>query len=65
MGTRVRGTMIGEFPGLRDGLDKDGNLKATVDYRSIYTSVLEQWLGQDAGPIIEGAGSFQRVPILK
>jgi uncharacterized protein (DUF1501 family) len=65
MGTRVRGTMIGEFPGLRGGLDRDGNLKATVDYRSVYTSVLEQWLGQDASPIIERAGSFQRIPILK
>jgi uncharacterized protein (DUF1501 family) len=65
MGTRVRGTMIGEFPGLGGGLDRDGNLKATVDYRSIYTSVLEQWLGADAGPIIERAASFQRVPILK
>jgi uncharacterized protein (DUF1501 family) len=65
MGTRVRGTMIGEFPGLGGGLDRDGNLKATVDYRSIYTSVLEQWLGADAGSIIERAASFQRVPILK
>jgi uncharacterized protein (DUF1501 family) len=65
MGTRVRGKMIGEFPGLRGGLDRDGNLKATVDYRSIYTSVLEQWLGADGGSVIERAGSFQRVPILK
>ncbi len=65
MGTRVRGTMIGEFPGLRNGLDRDGNLKATVDYRSVYTSVLEQWLGQDAAAVIERAGSFQRIPILR
>ena len=65
MGTRVRGTMIGEFPGLRNGLDRDGNLKATVDFRSIYTSVLEQWLGQDAAAVIERAGSFQRIPILR
>ena len=65
MGTRVRGTMIGEFPGLRNGLDRDGNLKATVDYRSIYSSVLEQWLGQDAAAVIERAASFQRIPILK
>jgi uncharacterized protein (DUF1501 family) len=61
----VRGTMIGEFPGLRNGLDRDGNLKATVDYRSIYSSVLEQWLGQDAAAVIERAASFQRIPILK
>jgi uncharacterized protein (DUF1501 family) len=57
--------MIGEFPGLRGDLDRDGNLKATLDYRSIYTSVLEQWLGHDAGPVIERAGAFQRIPILR
>jgi uncharacterized protein (DUF1501 family) len=65
MGSRVRGTMIGEFPGFRGGLDRDGNLRATVDYRSIYTSVLEQWLGHDAASVIERAGSFPRIPLLK
>ena len=60
MGTRVRGNMIGEFPGLKNGLDDDGNLKATVDYRSIYCSVLEQWLGTDAGAVIPEARSFAR-----
>ena len=65
MGTRVRGKMIGEFPGLKNGLDDDGNLKATVDYRSVYCSVLEQWLGTDAGPIVPHAGSFARVPLLR
>ena len=57
--------MIGEFPGLRNGLDDDGNLKATVDYRSVYCSVLEQWLGTDAAPIVPRAGSFARVPFLR
>jgi uncharacterized protein (DUF1501 family) len=65
MGTRVRGEMIGEFPGLRNGLDDDGNLKATVDYRSVYCSVLEQWLGTDAAAIVPHAGSFARVPLLR
>jgi uncharacterized protein (DUF1501 family) len=65
MGSRVKGTMIGEFPGLKSGLDDDGNLKATVDYRSIYCSVLEQWLGTDAGPIVPRASSFARVPLLR
>lgn len=65
MGTRVRGNMIGEFPGLKTGLDDDGNLKATVDYRSIYCSVLEQWLGTDAEAVIPKARSFARVPLLR
>jgi len=65
MGSRVRGTMIGEFPGLRGGLDEDGNLKATVDYRTIYSSVLEQWLSTDAAAVIPHAKAFGRVPLLR
>jgi uncharacterized protein (DUF1501 family) len=65
MGTRVRGNMIGEFPGLKNGLDDDGNLRATVDYRSIYCSVLEQWLATDATAVIPKARSFARVPLLR
>ena len=65
MGTRVRGNMIGEFPGLKNGLDDDGNLKATVDYRSVYCSVLEQWFSTDAAAVIPRAKSFARVPLLR
>jgi uncharacterized protein (DUF1501 family) len=65
MGSRVRGTMIGEFPGLRGGLDDNGNLKATMDFRSIYSSVLEQWLKTDADGIVPHARSFGRVPLLR
>ncbi len=65
MGSRVRGNMIGEYPGLRNGLDGDGNLKATVDFRSIYCSLIEQWFGADAGPVVPRAKSFARVPLLR
>jgi uncharacterized protein (DUF1501 family) len=65
MGSRVRGRMIGEMPRLRDGLDRDGNLKATVDYRSVYSSVLEQWFDADAAAVIPGARSYQRIPLLR
>ena len=56
---------IGLLPGLRGGLDEDGNLKATVDYRTIYSSVLEQWLSTDAAAVIPHAKSFGRVPLLR
>ena len=38
VGTRVKGTMVGEFPGLKTGLDEDGNLKATSDFRAVYAA---------------------------
>jgi uncharacterized protein (DUF1501 family) len=65
MGSRVSGRMIGEMPRLRDGLDRDGNLKATVDYRSVYSSVLEQWLDADAAAVIPGARAYPRIPLLR
>lgn len=65
MGTRVRGGMLGEFPGLRGGLDSDGNLKATLDFRSVYASLLEQWLGHDAAAVIPHAGRFGRPKVIR
>jgi uncharacterized protein (DUF1501 family) len=65
VGTRVKGTMIGEFPGLATGLDDDGNVKATSDFRGIYAGLLEQWLGTDAAAVLPGAGSFARPALIK
>ena len=65
IGSRVRGHMIGEFPGLGSGLDEQGNLRATSDFRGVYSAILEQWLDTDAAAIIPGAASFARPALLK
>lgn len=65
MGTRAAGTMIGEWPGLASGLDALGNVKATSDFRGLYSSLLEQWLGHEAAPIIPGASKLARVQVVK
>ena len=59
IGTRARGEMVGEFPGLAT-LDEDDNLRHTTDFRGVYCSLLEQWLDVDAAGIIPGAASFSR-----
>ena len=64
VGSRVNGTMIGEFPGLTK-LDAHGNLRATSDFRGIYSAVLEQWLGTDAEAIIPGARTFARPKVIR
>ena len=64
IGSRASGKMVGEFPGLT-GLDEDGNLKATSDFRGLYAGLLEQWLGTDAGAIIPGANKFARPQLVK
>jgi uncharacterized protein (DUF1501 family) len=64
IGSRVTGTMVGEFPGLKTGLDDDGNLIETADYRGVYAALLEQWFGVDASAVIPNAGSFARPALI-
>jgi uncharacterized protein (DUF1501 family) len=64
IGTRAAGTMIGEFPGLGT-LDRDGNLRATTDFRSLYAALLEDWLGADAEAILPGRAVGPRPTIVK
>jgi uncharacterized protein (DUF1501 family) len=65
IGERAAGKMVGEFPGLAHGLDVDGNLKATADFRGVYSSLLEQWLHFDAAKIIPGADTFARPTLVR
>ena len=64
IGSQAKGEMVGEFPGLAS-LDDNDNLRVTSDFRAMYCSLLEQWLGQDAGPIIPGASGFDRPALVK
>jgi uncharacterized protein (DUF1501 family) len=65
MGTRAAGRMVGEFPGLGTGLDENGNVRPTSDFRGLYAGLLEQWLGVDADGIVPAAGTFARPQIVK
>ena len=46
IGARAAGRMVGEFPGLAK-LDRDGNLRATSDYRGVYGALCGDWFGVD------------------
>ena len=65
IGSRASGRMIGEFPGLAKGLDADGNLKPTADFRGVYVSLLEQWLGFEAARVVPDAGRFARPKLVR
>jgi uncharacterized protein (DUF1501 family) len=66
IGSKVKGQMIGSFPGLTGGgLDGAGNLKPTADFRAIYAGILEQWLDTEANPLLPGAAPFQRPALFK
>ena len=47
VGKAVRGGLYGGYPDLTS-LDANGNMKFTTDFRSLYATVLDRWLGQTA-----------------
>ncbi|MCH8901791.1 MAG: DUF1501 domain-containing protein [Chloroflexi bacterium] len=61
VGTPVAGALYGERPSLSD-LDRN-NLKFTTDFRSVYASVLEGWLGAPASMVL--GAEFEQLPIMK
>jgi uncharacterized protein (DUF1501 family) len=63
MGTRAKSGILSDYPDLKR-LDDHGNLSVTVDFRRVYCSLLEQWLGVDAGSIIPNAGAFGRLGVV-
>ena len=64
IGSKAKGEMVGEFPGLAK-LDGNDNVRVTSDFRGMYCSLLEEWLGHDAASIIPGAAGFARPTLVK
>ena len=60
VGERIKGGFHGEPPDLAH-LD-DGNLRYSVDFRSVYATVLEDWLGASATDIL--GGSFDKLNVI-
>ncbi|GIT44649.1 MAG: hypothetical protein Ct9H300mP11_25850 [Chloroflexota bacterium] len=44
----VKGGMYGEYPSLKEADQLDGDLHFNVDYRSVYSTIVEKWMGLDA-----------------
>ncbi len=58
LGNPVNGGFYGEPPSLSN-LDENGNLKYTVDFRSIYATVLDRWMGASSRDILGGSFGSQ------
>jgi uncharacterized protein (DUF1501 family) len=61
IGSRVKGRMVGEFPGLTR-LDENENVINTSDFRAMYAGLLGQWFQTEAGLVIPEAGTGQPGP---
>ena len=60
-GPAINGGLIGDPPDLAN-LDKSGNLVFKIDFRSVYATVLDKWLGADADKLL--GGTFDRLAFL-
>jgi uncharacterized protein (DUF1501 family) len=63
-GTRAAGGVLTDYPSL-DRLDSEDNLAVTVDFRRVYSSLLEGWMGTDANEVIPNAGAFGRLGLVR
>ena len=63
LGEKVKGGIYGQYPSLEPAEQEEGgNLKFNLDFRCLYSGILEDWLGLDPEPIV--GGNFERVRFL-
>ncbi len=66
IGSKATGNTIGEFPTLdATGIDQNGNVRLTSDFRGVYCSVIEDWLNADAAMVIPGADQLPRYAVVQ
>ena len=63
VGNRANGGIQSEFPGL-GRLDDDDNLIITTDFRSVYATLLEDWMGVEAARVLPKVPA-KHLPLLR
>ncbi len=54
IGDPLTGGQYGEYPSLKPEDLEQGDLVPNLDFRGVYSTILDDWLGLDAKPIVEG-----------
>ncbi|MEC9280430.1 MAG: DUF1501 domain-containing protein [Chloroflexota bacterium] len=62
IGDAVKGGLYGEYPSLEENKLVEGDLAFNNDFRGLYSTLLEKWMGLDAKPIVNG--SFEQMAYL-
>ena len=62
VGESVRGGQYSEYPSMESRDLEQGDVVPNVDFRGVYSTILEDWLGLDAKPIVDG--SFEKPAFL-
>ncbi|MEK7806681.1 MAG: DUF1501 domain-containing protein [Chloroflexota bacterium] len=62
LGERVKGGQYSEYPSMEARDLEQGDVVPNVDFRGLYSTILEDWMGLDAKPLV--GGSFEKLPYL-
>ncbi len=62
IGDSVAGGMHGEYPSLAEADQLNGDLRFNNDFRSTYSTILDQWLGLEPTAIVNG--QFEQMALL-
>ena len=63
IGDQVKGGLYSEYPSLKkEDLEDGGDLLHNVDFRGVYATILERWLGLDSKPMV--GGTFEQLDFL-
>ncbi len=54
IGDHVKGGLYGQYPSLDPDKQLDGDLHFNNDFRSLYSSILDQWMNMSPAPIVNG-----------
>ncbi|MGH2443611.1 MAG: DUF1501 domain-containing protein, partial [Chloroflexota bacterium] len=60
MGGKVKGGLLGQDP-ILSTLDGNGDLEFGIDFRSVYGSILDKWMGASSQSIL--GGSYESLPL--
>ena len=63
IGESVKGGQYSEYPSRQPGDLEQGDLVPNMDFRGVYSTILDDWLGLDAMPIVEG--NFEKPSFLR
>lgn len=62
VGKAVKGGIYGDHPSLAPSALQDGDVKFSIDFRSVYATILDKWFASDANEILDG--NFERIQFL-
>ena len=58
----VKGGIYGEYPSLEENKLLEGDLHFNNDFRGLYSTLLEKWIGIDAQSVV--GGNFEQMAFI-